>query len=229
MELPNSEPRTQPKTTHEVEDGFTLVEILVVIGIISMLIVALTPSLRNAILGGQEAETTGRATKLQTMILAYKDIHGQHPPDDGSTFGNRQKNWDLGKGNGKNGGIESLILHLANTPKSGDLSQNVDWFANTDGDKLAKDIPGLGRSERVEIVDAWGTPFAYFSGRVGSDYSGKDTVVGREIADEPGLEMTVRPWKDDSGEYRNPRGFQLISAGPDQEFDTEDDLFYPRQ
>lgn len=221
-----SNPLSRPEST---DPGFTLVEILVVIGIISMLMVALTPSLRNAILGGQEAETTGRATTLQTMILGYEDIHGTVPPDDGSRIGNRQNDWELGTDNGKNSGIESLVLHLANTPKAGSLDEHSGWFSNTDGDMLPKEIPGLGRKDRIEIVDAWGTPFAYFTGKVGSGYAGKETILGPEIADEPGFEMTARPVKDDAGVYVNPRGFQLISAGADKEFGTEDDLVYPRR
>lgn len=212
------------------EDGFTLIEILVVIGILSLLIVALTPQLREAILGGQETETKARMLSLDSMISAYEEVHGDVPPDDGSRMGRRQQKWEFGADNGKNSGIESLVLHLCNTPKASELDQHPGWLANTDGDKSPLPLPGLDRKERLEVVDSWGTPFAYFTGHIGSEYSGKQVVVLPPLGEETGSsdEVSVRPRRDAStGNYYYPRGFQLISAGADKTFDTEDDILYP--
>lgn len=210
--------------------GFTLLELLVVIAIIGLLVVAFGPALAGALGRGDEATTRARQIELVAMIEAYQRYFGEFPPDDMSIVAkDKQANWQLGSDNGKNTGIESLVLHLSwDTKAGGRLDEHPDWLENTDADKVAVEIPMLQRRDKVEVVDAWGTPFAYFSAKVGKAYQGTQVTVGRVVEGAQPLETTARPWKNpDTGAWLNPRKFQLVSAGPDLVFNTEDDIVYP--
>ena len=212
------------------ERGFTLIELLVVIGILGLLIVAFAPSLGGAIGAGDEATTRARQIELVAMAEAYQRYYGEFPPDDLSIVAaDLQASWQLGTDNGKNTGIESLVMHLSQDPKAGGrLHERMDWLANTDGDKAPVDVPLLSTRERLEVVDAWGTPFAYFSATAGSAYQGKQRIVPRAADGAAELELVAEPWKDPAtGAYLNPRKFQIVSAGADLTFNTDDDLVYP--
>lgn len=210
--------------------GFTLIELLVVIGVLALLIVAFAPAIGNALGSGERAETVARQQGLVTMIEGYQRYYGAYPPDDFSIVDrSRQKDWDFGQDNGRNTGIESLVMHLSFEPKAGGtLDAHEDWLANTDGDKAPVVIPMLQRQEKMEVVDSWGTPFAYFSGRVGSGYAQNQTILAKAIEGGDDLELLAKPVQNPrSAGPLNPRGFQLISAGPDMVFGTDDDLIHP--
>ena len=46
-----------------------------------------------------------------------------------------------------------------------DFGERESWLGNTDGDKNSVEVPLLKRLDKVEVLDAWGTPFAYFHNR----------------------------------------------------------------
>lgn len=211
--------------------GFTLIELLVVLGILSMLIVAFAPSLFGVGKAGDEAATRARMTALVSMIEGYERVYGIYPPDDCSTLGRRQEDWNLGNDNGKNTGIESLVMHLSWDPKAGgQLDAHEDWLGNTDGDNAPEAIPLLGRTAKVEVLDAWGMPLVYFSARSGRGYAGAETVAGPLVDGNAGPDQTVKPVANPrSGGFLGPRTYQLISAGFDGRFGTDDDLTHPEQ
>ena len=100
--------------------GFTLIEVLVVIGILTLLVVAFAPSIFGALTRGEEVETRARLMSLQTMCEAYARVYGEYPPDDFSIVArDSQAEWNLGNDNGKNSGIESLVMHLSWEPRGG--------------------------------------------------------------------------------------------------------------
>ena len=61
--------------------GFTLLELMVVIGIIGVLAVALMPAITNALTRSEAAETTARMTMLSTAAKAFESEYGFFPPD----------------------------------------------------------------------------------------------------------------------------------------------------
>ena len=171
---------TCPQPRHARAVGFTLLELLVVIAIIGLLAAAFGPALFNAMGRGDEALTRGRQIELVAMIEGYERYYGVFPPDDMSiVVADKQRDWQFGADNGKNTGIESLVMHLSWDAKAGGrLDEHEDWLENTDGDKAEVEIPMLMRREKVEVVDAWGTPFAYFSARTGSARAARmDAIV----------------------------------------------------
>ncbi|MBK8978079.1 MAG: type II secretion system protein [Planctomycetes bacterium] len=205
--------------------GFTLIELLVVIAIIGLLAVAFAPSLFGAGRQGDETATKSRMLELVSMIEAYERTYGAFPPSDYSLLA-PQKDWQFGADNGKNTGIESLVLHLSfDSRAGGTLDQHEDWLANTDGDKTPATIPLLERRERVEVVDAWGNPLAYFR----APYDGaSQTIVGKLIDGNAGPDLICKPVKNPrTNGYLAPRRYQLISAGYDGVFGSEDDIVFP--
>jgi prepilin-type N-terminal cleavage/methylation domain-containing protein len=208
--------------------GFTLIELLVVIGIIGLLVGVFAPQIFGGRQSADIAATKARIAELVTMVDGYKLVWGDVPPDDYSTLGGvegAQGAWQFGTDNGKNLGIESLVMHLSMQSKGGGrLDERDEWLANTDGDKAPKTIELLGTKDRKEVVDAWGTPLAYFTARVGSGYGSKQKIVGETSDGMTRDEVDAAPWKTTDGGFVHPRGFQLFSAGPDLLFNTPDDV-----
>ena len=77
------------------------------------------------------------------------------------------------------------------------------------------------RSEMFEAVDPWGTPYVYFKS---NDYA-RAEELGR-VTGEAGV-IKALPWKDPKLKmFYKHDSFQIISAGPDKTFNTEDDVTY---
>ena len=199
------------------QSGFTLIEILVVIGIISLLAVALIPNLVGASEEGRRMETQARLTTLKTAIDTYERRHGHYPPDNFADLEGKVKN----SADGINTGIESLVIFLHQEAGGTTLVDYEDWLTNFDGDDNVSVIPLLERKAKVEVVDAWGVPFAYFCAGSG----GYDRV--QRIMDGVG-EQEARAWRNPkSSGYLGSRRYQIISAGPDSQFNTDDDMTSP--
>ena len=201
--------------------GFTLIELLAVIVILSILAVAL-----YALFGSQiEAVKVGTARAYLQQIAAACEAYesdesggitrGDYPP---STFPAKL----LPEGGGTNRGIESLVIALW-SGSGGGYGLDQEHFVNSDGDSARRNLAeGLKSRELFELRDEWDNPIAYFHS---ADYGRKDVYV---TLDENGeehqtaVEALTSPVTKD---YYRPRKFQLISAGEDGVFNTEDDLY----
>lgn len=201
--------------------GFTLVELMIVIGIIGLLTAFLIPSLSGGRLRGEIADTKARILLLENSIKAYERRNQIYPPDNFDTLGGKIAiKQDL-----INRGIESLVIHL-HLKREGyaNLEDKRQWLANTDDDRNDAVIPVLDTTEKLELVDAWGTPLAYFCDQFGG------YAKEQRIRRADGTEIVAHALRDpDSGKFLNPGRFQILSAGPDQEFGTPDDITYPEQ
>lgn len=199
--------------------GFTLIELLVVLGILGLLVVALLPNVLSATKKGDEAETQARLLFLRTAVEAFERKNGYYPPDNFVDPDGKVK----AKADSVNPGIESLVIFLCQKATGGEtLADHEDWLENTDNDKNSAEIPLLGRADKVEVVDSFDTPFAYFT----SQFGGYDKT--QKIKRLDGEEVTAAAVKNPAnGKYHSPNKYQLISAGVDGLFGTEDDLIYP--
>lgn len=204
--------------------GFTLIELLVVIGILGLLVVAFLPDLIGARQGANITDARARLQHLNTGIQAFVRKHGWMPPDN-LVHPDPESKLKLRSDNGLNTGIESLVVFLSQERGGIDLSENNAWLSNHDGDDNGAPIPLLGRSQRMEVSDPWGTPLAYFSA-VGTGFDKPQRIMA---GDEAGGELNVRAWQDAEGGYLGGRKFQLISAGPDLQFNTDDDITWPER
>ena len=200
--------------------GFTLVELLIVMTIIGVLSMALLPQITGIWGMGFEAQTRERITHLRTMIDRYENAVGDYPPSD---FARSLKGVQADP-DAQNSGIECLLIHLHQERFAGGLSldDKRDWLENTDHDANSVEIPELFTNEKLEVVDPWGMPIAYFHN---SSYGKKQVIIpGGEDSD--GVSRTVGAMSDERG-YLNRRKYQLISAGEDGEFGTDDDITFP--
>jgi len=195
------------------QSGFTLLELMVVIGIVGFIVAFFMVSM-----GGLWSKTTIKETETRLQTLAnlvadYRSIEGQFPDD--RLPGNHP-------GGTMNAKAEALFLAFYAVGYTGQLP-NEQWLVNTDGDSSAKSVSRLPKSEIFEIGDAWGNPILYFESLHYKDsasvMAGEDGMFFEQVAYAGKSETT--------GAYVNANGFQLVSAGPDCEFGTEDDISKP--
>lgn len=187
--------------------GFTLVEMLAVLLILSILMGFLVTSMFSARQTGNEKLTQARITTIAAAIGTYEGAEGDYPPsslDDGLA----------GSGSARNAGVEALVQALWAQPHDG-AGLADDLLANLDGD--------TSKGEQLfELVDLWGNPLAYFHR---SDYGQKHTYLTFDNETGEEVETLVEARKHPTtGRWANRRSFQLISAGIDGVFGTEDDL-----
>ncbi len=211
----------QPFPTHR-EDGFTLIELLIVIAIIGTLVVAFLPDLLGAKEDAKVTATIGNLQRLSLGCESFERKHHYYPPDD---LVDPEKKLSLKTDNGINTGIESLVVFLSQSPADGaDLSDLR--LGNTDGDDNGAILPTLGRKERLEIADEFDTPLCYFSKttRTGGFDQPQSVAVG---AGQP--QLTAKARRNVDGQPIGGHKYQLLSAGKDQQFGTDDDLSYPEK
>lgn len=204
--------------------GFTLIELLVVIGLLGVLAVVLLPSITGAREEGNRVETRARMQHLAQGVEGYQRLknRGYYPPDNFQSPADPSVKAKGSEGE-TNAGIESAMIFLHQRAEGlAVFDDKEDWLGNTDGDANDVDIPLLQRKAKVEVLDAWGTPLVYFT----SASYGKVQKVKLESGDA----IDASAWKNlNSNGYLSPRTFQIISAGPDRKFNTEDDLTYPER
>ena len=199
--------------------GFTLIELLIVLGIISVLAWALLPMVVEATGSGNEAQTKARIQHLRMCIERYADKHGYYPP---SAFARADKSVKV-KNNSENEGIECLLVHIhkERLGRAATLEDKLDWLSNCDGDDGGFYIDRLDTSELHEVIDGFKTPIVYFR----EDTYGRKQVV---VAGEQGDQLEAAAWRHPvTNQYLNKSKYQLISAGKDGEFNTDDDITYP--
>lgn len=194
--------------------GFTLIELLAVLMILAVLMVVLVPRLAKA---GEAAEVRLMRThlsELDTALAEYEHQFGDYPP---SRF---LEEWGT-PANPVNLGAEVLVLSLW-SPKWGGTSLSPDRLVNVDEDRSKKALATFPKADLFELRDEWGNPIAYFHRR---DYGRRDAYFTRSPATGEEIESTVVAQKDETtGLYCNPNRYQLISAGLDGEFGSEDDI-----
>lgn len=192
---------------HNPKAGFTLVEILAVLLILSILIGILMTSLFNASESANAKMTATRLEMINEAMSAYERDKGDYPP---STF-----DGVVGaSGTSINRGIEAATRALYAPPFNG-KGLSDDLLLNTDGDSL-------GGEELFELVDMWDNPIAYFRRQ---DYGKPQAYVTFDGETGVEVENEVQARKHPvTGRWANHQSFQLISAGSDGVFGTEDDI-----
>src|SRR5262249_4539697 len=146
--------------TGSARAGFTLVELLIVIGIIAVLVAALLPVMVDAGNAAKRSNTEALFVRIATACDTFERQNHYYPPDD---FVDPEGKLTFKSDNGINSGIESLVAFLSQTQATGaDFNDLGKQLTNTDSDDNGALLPVLGRKERLEIADPWGTPLAYF-------------------------------------------------------------------
>ena len=197
--------------------GFTMIELLAVILIIGILAGVLITQLSDAQEGVEVADTRNLLTQLEAAVDFYETEEGSYPL---SFFTDKQ-----GVPNeGQNVGSEALVVALwSNGFEAGGLGDMSEDLVNTDNDQSSVSLTDFDSRELFELPDSWGNPVAYIHQR---EYENKprpyltfDPVTGEEIVSAPKALKSEK-----TGRFFRLRSFQLISAGPDGTFGTEDDI-----
>ncbi len=204
--------------------GFTLVELLVVIGLLGLLFVVLLPLVTES---EQQAKRGQCQVLVEQAVAAAKGYANQRstggagdfPPDD---YRDTRGKIKISRGNDYNVGIESFVFFV-NRSDSADqrFPERDDFLGNTDEDQAEQPIGKLEQVERLELVDPWGNPLAYFHFR--SYARGEQTYRLGEAGEGVDEDQPVMPWKS-GARFLNPRTFQIFSAGPNGIYNDDDDI-----
>ncbi len=189
------------------DHGFTLVEILVVIGIITVLSALLVPMVLSGRRRSMEKNTKLLIQELTVGLNGYVQKAGDYPPT------RLSEEYDV-SGNDLNDGIESVIACLSSQNRGGPfLEHREDLLANTDSDQIGnadatKALNSIfGNDKLWEYVDPWGNPLVYFHNR---DY---EAIF--EVLDANGEKVEVSAARSPKTEtYFSPTTYQLWSFGP---------------
>lgn len=203
---------------HARTAGFTLIEILAVILILGILASVLLVNLRDTQGATLVSDAKMELTKIGSAIDHYASEYGAAPL---SSFTPEQEVAN----EGTNVGIEALVVTLFSRKyeAGGLLSKERDELENTDGDSSTKRLTDFDTRDLLEFVDPWGNPIAYIER---NDYAANnrlyltyDAETGEEVT------STATAYKNPrTGQYYRPQGYQLVSAGPDGRFGTDDDV-----
>ena len=200
--------------------GFSLIELLIVVGILGLLSAVLLPTLlkeTGVTAKIQQTRTVLQAT-LAPCIEEFKGTLGYYPPDDlRPREPDAKTNWKAD--NGRNTGGESLLVFLGQTMKHRAQLEPV-ARVNTDSDSHGANIKAFDTNDRTEFADAWGTPIVYFEK---TNMDKPQLVVPGEDLDA----VKVVPKKREDNVVLGRNSFQLLSAGPDRTFGTPDDISWP--
>lgn len=195
--------------------GFTLIEILAVVLIVGILSTILIVNLGEASEAAQMKTTETNLRMLEGVLDQYANEEGDYPP---SSF-----HQDTGvPADGLNVGVEAMVVALWSKGWEAGGSLEADDLINLDNDRAARNLGDLGR-ELLEVADAWGNPVAYFHHR---DYEAVERPYVT-LDPETHAELTTFPkaFKNaTTGRYFRNTKYQLISAGPDAQFGTDDDI-----
>lgn len=207
-----------PTSLRRPRAGFTLVELLAVILILSILVWALSKGLFEGMSASKMQVSKQTLAKLGAAAEHYQREFGAYPP---SSF---QAGQEVAN-DGKNVGIEAFVVAMFSKKfEAGGLLEDVrDQLVNTDGDNAPRQLTDFATRELLEVADAWGNPVAYIER---SDYAVTNrryVTFDAETSEE--VETVPVPYKNArTGQYHAAQTFQFISAGEDGRFGTDDDI-----
>ncbi len=187
--------------------GFTLIEMLVVIGIIVLLASITIPVMSSVAKKQKLTETVTLIARLKNALQMYNDAFGDFPPSN--------PKWLKLATNGVNDGNKCLVRCLTSQRKPGSYSPfefEEKLLVNVRQDKSAiKNVTGssITKPDNWEVSDGFGQPLIYLHN---ADYDKGQTV----LLIDGGLEIKVKGVKSEkTGQYEGLTSYQLWSAGLD--------------
>ena len=231
--------------------AFTLVELLVVIGIIAMLAALVTPAVMRAQATARNAAIKAEIDMLHMALMNYQSEYGVLPPCIDTIFPTA--------GEYTNGGqaakhLKRLFprcaepakqLNDVNRPNSGPIALTPinalpAWLSGFTNNPLSPLVPGSDRTKLYDFdksrISASNASY-YPSGKSGSPYIYFDSnsygTLGAPTSFSDGTNtyvVQIQILADGSPpEVFNPGRFQILCAGRDEQWGTDDDMsnFWP--
>jgi prepilin-type N-terminal cleavage/methylation domain-containing protein len=223
--------------------AFTLVELLVVIGIIATLAALVTPAVMRAQSAARNAAIKAEIDMLHMAIMNYKNEYGSFPPCADTA-------------NGKSGYVNKHLQRLFPRSPSGNLAianqidsitpqtAVVPWllgYTDDPTDPIANASPSLTRKKLYDFDQSRVSGFQYApSGKPNSPYIYINSshylqfpYAGGSSGTPGAFRVTYvndpTPFANASQSWANPDTFQILCAGRDETFGTDDDIsnFWP--
>jgi prepilin-type N-terminal cleavage/methylation domain-containing protein len=194
--------------------GFTLVELLVVLAILSLLLTFGFRAFQGWISQGEVAATEARLTHVEMLLEQYKNAQGDYPSSKLDSYGIKVRNR-------VNEGNEALVLALAHKDYGGN-GIDEDYLEDLEEDAPDKNVTKFANAKLLEVVDEWHNPFFYVRY---DDYGRAQEYVFVDALNVEPMPATVKAEKSAmTGNYHANESYQLRSAGPDGVFGNEDDI-----
>lgn len=189
--------------------GFSLIELLAVLLIIGILSYFLLPNILSMGEAAKVKTTANFLVGISTAVSEYENEKGDYPASSWKDEWGQPPNLT-------NIGNEVLVIQLFGSKWESRLPE--DKLKNTDEDESKKALARFPKPTLFELVDDWGNPVAYSHRR---DYGQAQVYVMTQPPGESTFKARMNP---KTGQFWNPKGFQIVSAGPDGEFGTADDI-----
>ena len=235
--------------------AFTLVELLVVIGIIGLLAALLTPAVMQSLTKARNAAIKSEIDMLHTAIMNYKSEYGSFPPatDNSYTAGTPAVRH-----------LARLFPRVTNVPAQfaglaalTPYNAMFAWLSGFTDDPSSPLVPATSRKKLFDFDQSRVanmqyhpsgkplSPYIYIPSSEYNTYPYNDALIasggyGAHFVPPPSLPTALpsdpRRWftklelaAPQNQSYANPDTFQILCAGRDEQFGTDDDLsnFWP--
>ena len=230
--------------------AFTLVELLVVIGIIALLAAIVTPAVMRAQATARNAAIRAEIAMLHMAIMNYKNEYGSFPPCDGVTLtGTSASTKHLQRLFPRcTNAVTELQTTFSSTSvaKVSPSNSLTFWLSGYTDDPTAPLTNGVRNklfdfdSSRVDAQTGYYWPrgksrswYVYFDSKsyLTYPYDAADLsqVRAQRVPATPPSTTTAAAFTSASQPFSNPDTFQILCAGTDETFGTDDDLsnFWP--
>ena len=238
IQAPGREPGDRCPLWPSAPRGFTLTELLVVIGIIAVLVAMVTPAVMNARKAARVAAVKAELDMLHKAMLSYQLEYGSFPPCVSGTLATDPAARHLQRLFPRCTNVQAQMGSVGVTPQTA----LVRWLLGFTGDPTS---PLQPQSARRKILD-------FDASRIAFDPSGTaGSYTPPNLPDSPfvyidrtayGTPNAPTPFVVGAGTYQaqvqvlatgttffKPDSFQILSAGLDREFGNDDDMsnFWP--
>jgi prepilin-type N-terminal cleavage/methylation domain-containing protein len=224
--------------SNRARSAFTLVELLVVIGIIAILAAIITPAVMRAQATARNAAIKAEIDMLHMAIMNYKNEYGSFPPCISGTAISDPAAKHILRIFPRTASIANEIAFV--TPLN-----SLGWWLGGYSDDPTRPVSGTNRKKLYDFdrsrLDSTQTiyypagkpssPYIYINSSVYSSATWPTSAVSYTVGSNTYsiAANTYAPRIRTGSEYFNPDTFQILCAGRDEQFGTDDDLsnFWP--
>jgi prepilin-type N-terminal cleavage/methylation domain-containing protein len=221
-----------PLNRYQPRPAFTLVELLVVIAIIAVLGTLITPAVMNARKAARNASIKAEIDLLHMALMNYRNEYGSFPPCVSGTLATDPAARHLQRLFPRCSNVQAQVGSVGVTPQTA----LVGWLLGYTNDPTSPLQPQASRRKLYDFDAARSATGMYTpSGLSNSPYvyinsSAYGTVGGPTSYAVGSSTYQAQTQTLTSGTiFFNPDTFQILCAGADQQFGTDDDLsnFWP--